>query len=557
MWFEEADGVAELFKGILPYYLLIVLPIFIIISPANPVAASHEFAVNRMQQYDLHGVPHGCRSAAVNLEARSLIGWGTSRHCVVVKLQDLSVDHFRDIRAKAGALLVILPKEILALSTEEKQHLMLLEDAMMVQEVSIPVYFAVWTPELEEIVTDITYSFITDDKAGSAAEAILNSISANGYQIVISPGSTSAKQEIKIATLQGKLNGAGTEGKIPTIALVAHYDSFGVAPELAFGADANGSGVAMLMEIARLFSHLYSNTKSIGKYNIVFLLTGGGKFNYQGSKKWLEDQLDSLEGSVIQDASYVVCLDTLSAGDSLYMHVSKPPKEGSPSSAFFKHLKSAADKYPAVTVDGVHKKINLADELLAWEHERFSIRRLPAFTLSSLKSHRDMSRATILDTKATLDLDRLVRHTHIVAEAMAKHIYNLTAGELFSHSLKVEKSHLEMWLNYLTAQPRSAQMLCDKNNPLVNTLKASLTRYLKDVKVTYASPDKREPEFMFYDVTHATVNVYSVKPAVFDLVLTFAIILYLGGVYLFMQYFPCIYSAACLVASSSKKTKVN
>lgn len=63
----------------------------------------------------------GCRSAAVNLEARSLIGWGTSRHCVVVKLQDLSVDHFRDIRAKAGALLVILPKEILALSTEEKQ----------------------------------------------------------------------------------------------------------------------------------------------------------------------------------------------------------------------------------------------------------------------------------------------------------------------------------------------------------------------------------------------------------------------------------------------------
>lgn len=59
MWFEEADGVAELFKGILPYYLLIVLPIFIIISPANPVAASHEFAVNRMQQYDLHGVPHG------------------------------------------------------------------------------------------------------------------------------------------------------------------------------------------------------------------------------------------------------------------------------------------------------------------------------------------------------------------------------------------------------------------------------------------------------------------------------------------------------------------
>lgn len=147
MWFEEADGFAELFKVSFPYYLLLVLPIFIIISPSNPVAASHEFTVHRMQQYDLHGVPHGCRSAAVNLEARSLTGWGTARHCVVVKLQDLSIDHFREIRAKAGALLIVLPREIASLSTEEKQHLMLLEDAMMAQEVSIPVYFAVWTPE--------------------------------------------------------------------------------------------------------------------------------------------------------------------------------------------------------------------------------------------------------------------------------------------------------------------------------------------------------------------------------------------------------------------------
>lgn len=59
MWFEEVDGFAELFKGYFPYYLIIALPIFIIISPANPVAASHEFPVYRMQQFDLHGIPHG------------------------------------------------------------------------------------------------------------------------------------------------------------------------------------------------------------------------------------------------------------------------------------------------------------------------------------------------------------------------------------------------------------------------------------------------------------------------------------------------------------------
>lgn len=67
------------------------------------------------------------------------------------------------------------------------------------------------------------------------------------------------------------------------------------------------------------------------------------------------------------------------------MHVSKPPKDGSPTNMFYNQLKQAAALQHSVNVDGVHKKINLADENLAWEHERFSIRRLPAFTLSSLK----------------------------------------------------------------------------------------------------------------------------------------------------------------------------
>lgn len=59
MWLEDADGIAEIWKGSLAYYLIIVLPILIIVSPACPVSASHEFSVFRMQQYDIHGVAHG------------------------------------------------------------------------------------------------------------------------------------------------------------------------------------------------------------------------------------------------------------------------------------------------------------------------------------------------------------------------------------------------------------------------------------------------------------------------------------------------------------------
>lgn len=59
MWLEQCDSFAELCRSYLPYYLLIVLPIFIVVSPVNPVAASHELPVYRMHQYDLHGTPHG------------------------------------------------------------------------------------------------------------------------------------------------------------------------------------------------------------------------------------------------------------------------------------------------------------------------------------------------------------------------------------------------------------------------------------------------------------------------------------------------------------------
>lgn len=51
--------------------------------------------------------------------------------------------------------------------------------------------------------------------------------------------------------------------------------------------------------------------------------------------------LPSTDSSLLQDnVAFVLCLDTLGNGDSLYLHVSKPPKEGTPQYSLLKELET-------------------------------------------------------------------------------------------------------------------------------------------------------------------------------------------------------------------------
>ena len=59
MLLDEAGEVLEMFKTSFPFSMLFFVPLLIMISPASPVAAAHEFAVFRMQQYDLQGSSYG------------------------------------------------------------------------------------------------------------------------------------------------------------------------------------------------------------------------------------------------------------------------------------------------------------------------------------------------------------------------------------------------------------------------------------------------------------------------------------------------------------------
>ncbi|XP_033821021.1 BOS complex subunit ncln isoform X4 [Periophthalmus magnuspinnatus] len=558
--FEEASEVFDnMFKSSFPLTFIVFIPAVLILVSPLPAEAAHEFTVYRMQQYDLQGQPYGTRNAILNTEARTVEAEVLSRRCVIMRLADFSYEKYQKaLRQSAGAVVIILPKNMSALPQDIVQQFMELEPEMLATETIIPVYFAMEDDELLSIYTQ-TLTSSTSQGSLSAAEVLLHTATANGFQMVTSGAQSKAVSDWAITSLEGRLAGVGGED-LPTIVVVAHYDSFGVAPWLSYGADSNGSGVSVLLELARLFSKLYTYKRTHAGYNLLFFLSGGGKFNYQGTKRWLEDNLDHTDSSLLQDnVAFVLCLDTLGNGDSLHLHVSKPPKEGTSQYQLLKELEMVvSSQYPEVKFSMVHKKINLADDMLAWEHERFGIRRLPAFTLSHLPSHRLAQRSSIMDVRPHVDVKKLGRNTKIVAEALARVIYNLTEKgapgdlQIFTEQM-VQEEQLSAVVEWLTAQPRAAQLV-DKDSSVVSTLEYHLTRYLKDVKKHYVKADKRDPEFVFYDQLKQTMNAYRVKPAIFDLLLAVCIAAYLGVMYLAIQNFGVLYSVVRKITQPKTKT---
>ena len=111
----------------------------------------------------------------------------------------------------------------------------------MTKEISIPVYFSHYNPKLNEVIDDVTIVASQDRKKppqnrDSAISEILSSISANGYQIVVSGASHSPNKQSKIPIIQGDLapvkqHGKATtdsDSKLPLIILTAHLETFGL-----------------------------------------------------------------------------------------------------------------------------------------------------------------------------------------------------------------------------------------------------------------------------------------------------------------------------------------
>ena len=327
----------------------------------------------------------------------------------------------------------------------------------------------------------------------------------------------------------------------------------------------------------RLFSKLYSSTKTKPRANLLFFVAGGGKLNYFGTKRWLEEHLDAgthaPTTTLLENLQWAACLDALAGsgnGDqqrsSLAMVVSKPPRPGTASAVFWEHLSEVAERfYPSMMTTNdeeeptnattlVHKKINLADASLSWEHERFSLRRLSAFSLSSLaaaasgsssSSSASSASRSLLKRQSLVDvprlpeqLDALERHANIIGEALARQLYGgrLASGgnggqydALLKAEYAVSRAHLRALYEYYASIPRAQQTLLSTSKsggsgsggssssasnsynvpPLLKAIHGAMKKYSNGhIKLLHSKPDPKSPEFVFYEPITAKMDVF-------------------------------------------------
>jgi hypothetical protein len=256
-------------------------------------------------------------------------------------LLDVTITSFNDMVASgAGGFLFLLPSAdvVLKLTKEAKESIFVLQEHLQSSDFEIPIYFSEETPQLQELLENLGGEPTIEKSASAAASktclfattksdktficfpffsAIFSNLASYGYQLVSTnsaiPKAIGDPSMVSIeAVLRGSHGDGGSEAQ-PTVVVVAHYDSNSLAPSIPSGVDSNGSGMVVLMELARVFGKLYASARTRPPLGLVLLLSSGGAMNYFGSKKWLENHLDHESHSeLLSDVAFVACLDTLS-----------------------------------------------------------------------------------------------------------------------------------------------------------------------------------------------------------------------------------------------------
>lgn len=380
---------------------------------------------------------------------------------------------FEPVQENAGGFLIVIPPSVVF--SQKKTQLLSEWEQTLLNQIKIPIYFIEESPDLaqliEELGSDLTRSTFPFDFASKV------------HQLSV-PSAPVAVKDPEVVVIESRLV---VSDEAPTIIISSYYDAHGIAPGLSFGADSNGSGTIAAIQLMRLFSKLFSDSKRKGKVNVINLLSGGGTLNYFGTKKWLDHKLDHLS-----NVAFVLSLDSLTQSDTLFVHSTRSLRDVSLGSSFISELQNRSRAVIKV------KEMNYEDRL-RWEHELFATRRLPSFTLSTLSNRQ----TSIFDSCEKLNLDVLSQRINDI-------FYSLQVVVFGRIEIKNDASILpiQALMDKLCSTPRSQQLL-SSSSQLVSDLESIMRKASRSVSIHRFKPDKKDPEFTFYEPSKMKMTIYT------------------------------------------------
>lgn len=357
--------------------------------------------VYRLIQYDYEGNSYGSQVASFNfLGAVFDNEKEVPRKIALIHEKFITQESIEStINLKPSAILIILTSP----STLAKE----IQSYLGTGTFHFPIYFTHESPELMEVYE-------------SLKETGEQSIDSDQLQFSVTSDEKPILRNLQQENFYGFIDEFSENH--PTLALVTYADSFSIVPELTSGADSNGSGLLVLLELIRVLKKIYSSNPA--SFNVLFLISGSGTTNQQGLKHWLsaEDQeLQQIRGSI----SYALCLDTLGSSNSLNLHMTRFHKEGENDlfnlySSF--NVTSDKSKLP---LNYIKKKVNMADPFTPWQHESFVRNKIVSGTVSRLENSRSnmMDHGVLQDRE--VDLEAVLRNFKFIGEVLVKHLYGL------------------------------------------------------------------------------------------------------------------------------------
>eukprot|EP01094_Clydonella_sp_ATCC50884_P004690 TRINITY_DN13720_c0_g1_i2.p1 TRINITY_DN13720_c0_g1~~TRINITY_DN13720_c0_g1_i2.p1 ORF type:complete len:551 (+),score=199.19 TRINITY_DN13720_c0_g1_i2:175-1653(+) len=429
----------------------------------------------------------------------------------------------------ASGVLVVLPADPWQQPRDgaERSAWHAAERRLLSHKLSLPVYFALETPHTHELMAALSGAHLHDPSA--VGVPFLDALLSDNHQLVVSAREGTPIKKPTLTNIYGWVG--GSVEALPIILVVANYDALAASPTLSTGADANGSGMLGVMQLARAFSKIQRTHNTHWRYNMLFMLADGGSLNHAGIEAWLAEA-DAL---LVSSIELVVHLDSLDAGpsDPLYMHASRPRKNPEPQRLYdaWESRSAGSGREYAVNI----QKVNVSSPAVRYPHEHFSKKRVFSVTVSArdpspVDKWMPGSGASVFESREGADVDRVEANINAVGDVLLQYMFPDTVqpsmpvldGQVISSSAYAHAFADAFW-----SMPRPPVVL--QNATVVDELRKAMESVLVDV-VAHEVASPRLPVTL-YRAAEAEMHAFVVKPYALEVVLAVLIVLYLLALY--------------------------